>query len=476
VSSPRAPKPTDSHSAGAPSADPRSDVGFSASGTAPSEATQPVLDLGSVEGAGGEPQARGPSPLRRGPGTESPGLEARTESLGQRGPGASNTRGQTPAGQGRALQHGVDSLVLAAKGEVPDFVLARLARALNGTSAVGVAQIDGHRFEVSRVGKSFKCANADCALILGRDQSGFDFVFEARALYLRTHRLAEVLATARRLASKVLARAPRFVRVRRLDLFVDVAGVTFGPGDAEAFVSRAKKGTEFHVPERSYTRKAAGEVQTTGFMFAPGNPVLVRLYDKREELIHVHGAGSEKTKTELAAYHAAGWLEGEPVWRLEAQLRTKGLQELGVTDVSVLERSIPALWDHMFSGATPWLRLVVLATATRRERMAIDPRWEAFRQQHFLASDTPAPLGDGLRGGISPEQALGSLFSLLGGHGALEALSAEQSVAEMLASDMDAAVRLLKSHLPYSGADYLRLRESARARRSHLEERDEVAS
>lgn len=204
--------------------------------------------------------------------------------------------------------------------------------------------------------------------------------------------------------------------------------------------------------------------------------MLARLYDKREELLQVHGLGSEKAQTELKAYRAHGWSEDEPVWRLEAQLRTKALRALGVPDVSVLERNIPALWDHMFSGPTPWLRLVVPGTATRRERMVVDPRWDAFRQQHFVASDTPALLADGLRGGVSPEQALGSVFSLLAGYGALHPLSGEQTVADMLASDLDVVARLLEFHLPYSATDYLRLRDCARARRARFEEPSEAAS
>jgi len=235
-------EPAVSRTAGTPPAGPVPDAGSSRLGVSGSSPPgMPVFGSGSVGGVEGGPKAGELAPPCRGVGTESPRGVAAIERLGEQGPGESNTRGQTPAVQGRALQHGVDSLVLAFAGQVPDFVLARLAQGLGG-GATGVAQIDGHSFEVSRVRQSFRCTNADCTLMLGHDQSGFDFVFEARALYLRTHALAEVLATARRLASKVLARPPRLVRVRRLDLFVDVAPAmrrhsSRGRGRAQNFTS-----------------------------------------------------------------------------------------------------------------------------------------------------------------------------------------------------------------------------------------------
>jgi hypothetical protein len=88
----------------------------------------------------------------------------------------------------------------------------------------------------------------------------------------------------------------------------------------------------------------------TGWSIGLGGVLSARLYDKTLELRQSH-------KDYLKPlWQAAGWREGQSVWRLEFQFKREVLNELGVASIPLLLSSLPGLWGYAVGS---WLRLTV---------------------------------------------------------------------------------------------------------------------
>jgi hypothetical protein len=287
-------------------------------------------------------------------------------------------------------------------------------------------------------------------LLVGHDRDGFNVVFEARALFLRRVSLADVVSHAHRLVREIARAELVEVRTRRADLFADVCGLAFGPEDAEHFVSRARRSVRFHAPEKVYARRRASALCCTGFTVAPGNPLMVRMYDKLEELLVVQGRDSEKTRTEVEQYRRAGWDEVSSVWRVEAQLRTEPLRELGAGSPDELLERLAAIWAYVVGTSNTeeraWLRLVVPDGATRPERCPTDARWATYQQAFGGLEVVPAVRVAGRRNNMTEEQAVGTVRSLLASAGMLEPLAEGALPAEVILRDFEAAARLVATN------------------------------
>ena len=75
--------------------------------------------------------------------------------------------------------------------------------------------------------------------------------------------------------------------------------------------------------DRTYRSQA---FKITGHVIAPGNPVMLRMYDKLAELAAIQD--KHKTEAEQGIWSQEGWTSGEPVTRVEFQLRGPVLDEL----------------------------------------------------------------------------------------------------------------------------------------------------
>jgi hypothetical protein len=383
----------------------------------------------------------------------------------------SNTRALTPPTAShvgpRLLQSGVDALVIAFRGNLMELELSRMARAANG-ARTGF-EVAGELFELAVTeGRSlrFLLRNAACTVVVARDADDFCVSVEFRALHLRTTPLAAVFDDARRVAGHYATSIVE-ERVRRVDLCADATGLTFQREDEDRCVTRARRKVRFQAPERSFTRKRSGEQALTGFVIAPKNPLSVRIYDKPEELLSQQGPDSEKTRTEFATYLRQGWDGASPVWRVEAQLRSPVLKELGVRLPVDLARSLDSVWRYVVGSASEeeahaWLRFVEPGTSTRLERCATDPRWRTYQEARFQGGN-PVERVQGARGGVAAEQATGAVLSYMGAMAGLAPPETGLSGLEQMRVDFQLAVERLATH-PRLLQTYLQRREAARGR------------
>ena len=183
---------------------------------------------------------------------------------------------------------------------------------------------------------------------IGRAPGQWNVELVARATYLATHELSDVLALLNGLASSL----GRVVdsRLRRVDLAVDVAGFGLASTDVERV--RARAGVDTFVPDAKDIDAAGGEfckprlvehrdrrLAVTGITVAPGNPVLARIYNKRAEA-DLPGR-EEKKEIEESIWRENEW-DGElDVARDEYQNRGFALDELK-TDVCRIGEPVQA--------------------------------------------------------------------------------------------------------------------------------------
>ena len=498
-------EPASSHDVGAPSA-----VIYGSRAQAQGRIFHPALDSSAVEGVegeresarersslcGGAPKGAGAGPLAASqrakleigvPPSDSPhDIGVNTQRKGTRpkvrcapatlnGPGLSNTRGQTPPGQspplqtppGRPmmLQHGVDTLHVVFRCEFPVSLFIRLQRLVPEKGMKASVDVNGESFEAKRAGEGYKLTTVECAILVHKDPNGFHVKFEAGALMMRRLGLNDVCRFAQDIVEGLAGQKILEHRVRRADLFMDVAGVSFVAEDLPAFVSRARKELEFHtVNKLHHAKDKVMGTRLTGFSFSPGNVLMVRLYDKLEELNAVAGEDSAKYRTEIAAYSKAGWTPELSVWRLEAQLRTPVLKKRGVQTMDQLREATASIWEYCFSSAHPWLRLAVPGSATRVERQKTDERWTCFQDNPFAGALAVQEIEDGDLGGVSAEQTLGVIQSFLGSKRELDPLETDVSVRDMLDRDLDKVKIVLLASLKKTRNASHQSREAVRSR------------
>jgi len=287
-------------------------------------------------------------------------------------------------------------------------------------------EVAGHSFALQPDGaRSFhiRLVNHDLTVLVGDGVEGFRVQIKANAVYLATTPLDLVLATFKALASRLLAGTIQEARVWRLDLCADATFLDFFAKDSENFIGRARKRVHCETRELS----GSGGQKFTGFLIARGNPLSVRLYDKTEELRSQQRPDSAKTRTEQEHWHLAGWDGVAPVWRLEFQLRSAAINELGARDPVALLCSLDALWGYLAGRPREkegWLRLTE-PDNSRRERRSIDLRWETFRNAVFDARAAPCTRSPGNGKGSPLIQTVGNVLSTLGSWGVLKATTGQ---------------------------------------------------
>lgn len=267
----------------------------------------------------------------------------------------------------RLLRVAVDSLYLSYSGELAGKWRAELEQlkklAQSGSLKDRVeaqARVGDHIFAVRDKGRG------RFAWVL--DDNAFDIsISDGRSMPLAYVQIrAEYLAhvgpveaeRALRYVVSTLGLVVEPVNVSRIDLCVDFeTDADPGAWPVRSWVSRGI----WTVPHYQHVR-------FSGISIGPGGGVSVRLYDKTLEI-----------RTKQAGYHAyeiwqrSGWEGGEPVWRLEAQLRRQVLKELGIETLDKALQNLGGAWRYVTED---WLRLCEPNPEdANRSRWPVCPLW-----------------------------------------------------------------------------------------------------
>ena len=335
----------------------------------------------------------------------------------------------------------VDALVLAYKVEVSRGFSDELEerQAIADSEGVAEQRIAGLSFSMKRSRRIDAAAfeNADVRAVYDRRGSG-GWVLEVvvRAMYLATHRLSEAEELGRRIANGL--GDVTHERLRRVDLAADYSGFPLEAVDGERLLTTRAKVTSFLVDAKD-VGEAGGELchsslgmhrnsalRVTGMSIAAGNPLMARLYDKSTEL--ACPGREDKREIEHELWRLGGW-DGElSMTRVEFQLRSEVLHEMGLRDdPGELEDHLDAIWQR----CVLWLRIIEPDTATRRKRCKLDPRWEAVTETIFVHPAEPIERKR-RRGGAKPEHVLGTMRSRQASTGQLGHIELNTADGEVL--------------------------------------------
>lgn len=343
-------------------------------------------------------------------------------------PGASNTRCNTPTGtradgrsarkmasapasagrlsppkaapRVRVLCTRLDAWVIAYQGTLSGPIRTlldeRRAEALALKTGVAV-DLGGYSFELGHSRKSregwWKLSNEDVDVIIDTDphvrpndgsgdvapeqaEAGWSLAFEWRAKFLATRGHTAATALSRELAD-VLLDVVQGERLRRADLCADVAGLHLESIDAKGWLKPRRTKLADHRMLADYRRK-----ERTGFVIGEGKGgIMLRMYDKREELSIKRD--DEKQKIEEELWTEAGWDGEEPITRVELELRGDALKEFddgALRDPDRFIARMDAVWAY---GTRKWARLVQRDTAPRLERCVSDRAWQVVQNAVF---------------------------------------------------------------------------------------------
>lgn len=245
---------------------------------------------------------------------------------------------------------------------------------------------------------------------LSDEEPGWSLELVARAVYLARHSLRDVVDELR-----TWAKAFGMVheeRLRRVDLCADFEGFEIHAEDGEAMVRPPRSTMTSWVDGRKpgevwhKTYRMAGQ-RVTGHTVCPGNPLMLRVYDKSQEL-NVH-RDPVKEQVERVIWKENGW-QGGKVTRVEFQVRGEAAKELLGRSVDRLLRERDALWRYC---CQKWVRLVIPDEATRLRRCPLDARWEAVQAVAWGERQVPL-VRVRERGMATAMQAWGTMLTALG--------------------------------------------------------------
>ena len=283
---------------------------------------------------------------------------------------ATNNSINNPNGAVKFLRWGVDSLYLSYQGELYPHIneqlhqLKRQAQSdLIHEQAKAQLKIGDHLFEVKDKGTSmFNYVLEDNAfrIQLSRPGKAVPMAYVKLSSEYLTHltpadaekRLSDVLSQ--------LGAIESTANVSRIDLFVDfVSEQDMEAWNREAWVTRASDVTAYAIDNHF-----------TGWSIGLGGVVAARLYDKLYEIMK-----SNKGYL-IPLWKAAGWLEGEPIWRLEFEFKRQMLVQKDLSKLTNVLANLNGLWSY---ATTEWLKLTLpnLDDQTR-SRWAIHPIWASL--------------------------------------------------------------------------------------------------
>ena len=242
-------------------------------------------------------------------------------------------------------------------------------------------------------------------------------------------------------------------RLRRIDLCADWLGFGLQDVDVRAFM-RPSYRTDLKPHTELVEHLGGLLLMRTGLTMGKSD-VRFDFYDKTHELKKPENAGAKRDE-EHARYHAAGWNGVDPVERTEFTARGDALKQL--TDVDgnplrddprrVLRSELDRLWCYFTDrketkrGEEPgWTRLILLGTATRRERCAVDPRWLAVRAVRFRGDIVALPVRVRKHAPAQAERMVGNALTLaaqgFAGLGGVEHVPSRADLAKMTRAERE---------------------------------------
>ncbi|PSJ18145.1 replication initiation factor [Nitrosomonas supralitoralis] len=267
----------------------------------------------------------------------------------------------------KLLRFGIDSLYLSYQGELFPEVkerLTKLKQLAQHPEADQQAQaqyaIAGHIFEVMDRGSSifpFIMEDGAFRISLSRTSKKTPMAYvKLSSRYLCNITPIEAETQLRHILSE-LGILSDYAHVSRIDLCADfVSHENMESWGREAWIARGKK-IDAHAVNEKFT----------GWSIGLGGKISCRLYNK---LIEIYSSG----RTDLIPlWKEAGWIEGEPVWRVEFQLMRDVLAEHGLISLGSVLANLNGLWSY---ASTEWLRLTLPNPDDQtRSRWPIHPLW-----------------------------------------------------------------------------------------------------
>jgi hypothetical protein len=145
--------------------------------------------------------------------------------------------------------------------------------------------------------------------------------------------------------------------VSRIDLFVDF--VSFE--DMESWTRHA------WVTRATGINTYAVDGKFSGWSIGMGGILSARLYNK---VLEIEKSGKHYL---FDLWRKAGWIEGEPVWRLEFEFKREALTQRGLSSLDQVLGNLNGLWSY---AMTEWLRLTLPNPEDQtRSRWPIHPLW-----------------------------------------------------------------------------------------------------
>lgn len=273
-------------------------------------------------------------------------------------------------GEVKFLRWGVDSLFLSYQGNLHPEIneqliqLKRLAQSeKQSDQAKAQIKIGDHLFEVKDKGTSiFNYVLEDNAFLiqLSRPNKAMPMAYVRLSSEYLTHLLP---AEAEKRLSTILSQLGALestANVSRIDMFVDfVSHQDMEAWKREAWVTRAASVNSYAIDNRF-----------TGWSIGLGAVLAARLYDKLFEIIK-----SNKGYL-IPLWKAAGWKEGEPIWRLEFQFKREMLIQKDLSKLNDVLTNMNGLWSY---ATTEWLKLTLPNPEDKtRSRWAIHPMWASL--------------------------------------------------------------------------------------------------
>lgn len=268
------------------------------------------------------------------------------------------------------LRWGIDSLYLSYQGNLhletnqQLIQLKKFAQSDNPQEqAKAQLKIGNHLFEVKDKGTSmFSYVMEDNAfrIQLSRPDKAVPMAYVKISSEYLTHLLP---AEAESRLSAILSQLgvlESTANVSRIDMFVDF--ISYQDMEAwrrEAWVTHAASVNAYSIDNRF-----------TGWAIGLGGVVAARLYDKLFEI--------QKSKKDYLKplWEIAGWHEGDPIWRLEFELKRQFLIQKDLAKLTEVLANLNGLWSYV---TTEWLKLTIPnLNDTNQTRWPIHPLWLAL--------------------------------------------------------------------------------------------------
>lgn len=194
---------------------------------------------------------------------------------------------------------------------------------------------------------------------------------QVRAEYLAFSPLETILEDLRFVLNTIAA-VKGSLLVSRADLCVDfVPPCPMDDWKPRAWVTRARD-IEPHYRNQ----------KLTGWSIGKGSIMSGRLYNKLLEIVQ-----KSHSLYFFELWRSKGWVDGEDVWRLEAQFRRDVLEQLRVGLPASLQTNLQGLWAYFTED---WLRLTIPDESDHNpSRWPLHPFWSAISATSWYLEDQP---------------------------------------------------------------------------------------